>query len=125
MKNVMRDGALIQPARLKQLRVLKARSFRSRLLGLHGIPLHDRQDTVLWLPGCRAVHSFFLTSVHTVVFLDEQYHLLKGQQLMRSYGYYYRRRATHVVELPAEFHTYSVDVLQAAITSLLKRARNI
>lgn len=103
--------------------VIKVQSFRARLLGLHGIKRSQRQQTVLWFPYCKSVHSFFLTSRHTLVFLDSHYKVLKPYQIMRSNRCYWHSQATHVVELPAAFNQYSDATLQEMLTILLARAR--
>ena len=110
---------------LQQLTVIKAQSFSARFLGLHGIEKNQRQHTVLWFPQCRAVQSFFLTSQHTLVFLDIHYHVLSPYQIMYANRCYWSFKAVHAVELPALFSSYSHELLQSSLDILLSRARSV
>jgi len=105
--------------------VWKAQSFGARLLGLHWVPKQHRQQTVLWFPRCRAVHTFALSSAHTLVYLDAQHRVLAAGVRMRANRFYCLFKAQHVLEMPATYATYSMEALQEVVDVLLAKAKNI
>ncbi|MGB3741072.1 MAG: hypothetical protein WA968_03320 [Castellaniella sp.] len=59
------------------LRLVQARSFRQRLLGLHAWKAWGAFPRGLLFPSCRMVHTLGLTCPINVLFLDDQGRILR------------------------------------------------
>lgn len=96
------------PRRLRRLdaaavcgvRVLVARSFRARLLGLAWLREVPR-DCVLLIPGCRSVHTFGMRFAIDVTFVDGDGRELRTARAVRPGRVVGCREAAAVVERPA------------------------
>ena len=83
------------------MRVVQARSFRERLLGLMGRPKMD-VDEGLWLIPCNGIHTFGMRFPIDVIVLDKGNQILRTEEAVRPNRVLMPVRGGHsVVELTA------------------------
>lgn len=85
--------------RLVALRVAQAASTASRLRGLLGTLEPPRHG--LWMPGCRAVHTFGMRYPIDVVFVSAAHRVLAIRARLAPWRIALCRRARGVIELAA------------------------
>lgn len=97
-----------------------ARTFWSRLRGVHGVGTLKENEGILLIP-CRAIHTFFLEQALDVVFLTDRGEVLRCHSAVRPNRIVVEARAAMVVELPAGYCKRHPDYAQLIYAALQLR----
>ena len=71
--------------------------FSERLIGL----MFARKTRVLFFPGTRSVHTFFVFCRPDIVFLDDKGTMVRIVNRAMPFRVFFCKKARHVMELPA------------------------
>lgn len=85
------------------LKIVQARSFKERLLGLHAWQSWGPDPRGLLFSNCSSVHTLGLAQGIDIISFNKSLHIIDIYVSFSTNKFYYKPRAKHILELPANY----------------------